>query len=296
MRFPEKTIFVLVVLLLVGSSIGEAARNLHSQDWGNYRQNDRGRGSGGGGRWVYGLGLGLYQANHGTANYYNGSGPDHNLERTLNLHYNRDRLIRDIDEIIASFAVYELANDMRYRPALQVGFYGGLELSRSFALLAEANYARLQALGRFTLETDKETFTSEPYLLLCDISGAEERIDLRLGAQYTLHTPSYIHPFVESGVSITDTKVLSNRVSVKGININIRNAFDEYYNIRDYGMGMGFYTTLGLKMEVNEQFAVRSGVSVNYIRINLGDNTRMDPQFTFFLRMDLSSVLSPSAP
>ncbi len=245
-------------------------------------------------RWVYGISFGMYLPNNSTANYYNGTG-EHSVETALNRQWNYDRIVRHLDEVIETFLVYELPTNMRYNPGLQVGFYGGLNLNNSFAVLGEFNYTRLTLADRFTIETDRETFTSEPYLVLSDISGTEERIELRLGFQYTMLTNGYMHPFVESGLNITDVKVIENRVNIKGLTINIRDFRGEYYNIRDYGMGLGLYTALGLKMDVSDAVAIRAGGSVSFSRINLGDNHKIKPQFTAFMRLNLNDVFSPAA-
>ncbi len=242
-------------------------------------------------RWIYGLSFGGYFANPSTANYYNGSG-EHSVETALNRVHNRDRLINNVDEIIDTFEVGELPQNMRYNPAMQLGFFGGINFSRSFTVMGEFNYTRLTAADKFTLITDKFTSTSEPYRLLSDIYGVEERIELRLGFQYTLYTDSYIHPFIESGLNITDTKVVENRVTISGIQFNIREIRTDYYNVRDYGMGFGIYTGVGLNFEVSDKLNFRMGGSVSLSQINLGDNNEIKPQYTAFLRLNLNELFS----
>ena len=242
-------------------------------------------------RWIYGLSIGAYFANPSTANYYNGTG-EHNVETALNRQHNRDRLIANVDEIIETFEVGELPLNMRYDPGILIGFFGGMQFSKSFTVIGEFNYSRLSVADKFTLITDKFTSTSEPYRLLSDIYASEERIDLRLGFQYTWYRDAYIHPFIESGLSITDTKVLENRVNIRGMEFNIREIRTEYYNVRDYGMGFGLYTGVGLNMEVSEGFSFRMGGAVSFSMINLGDNNEIKPQYTIFLRLNLHEILS----
>lgn len=245
-------------------------------------------------RWIYGLSIGAYFANPSTANYYNGTG-EHNVETALNRQHNRDRLIANVHEIIQTFEVGELPLKMRYDPGILIGFFGGLQFSRSFAVMGEFNYSRLSVADKFTLITDKFTSTTEPYRLLSDIYASEERIDLRLGFQYTWYRDSYIHPFIESGLSITDTKVLENRVNIRGMEFNIREIRSQYYNVRDYGMGFGLYTGVGLNMEVSDGFSFRMGGSVSLSRINLGDNNEIKPQYSVFLRLNLHEILAGRA-
>jgi hypothetical protein len=240
-------------------------------------------------RWFYGLSLGGYFANSSTANYYNGTG-EHSVEKALFRQYNFDRIVNQVDQIIESFEIGELPMNMKYNPAIQIGFYGGLNLSRSFALTGEFNYAKLMIPDKFTMITDKYSSITEPVILLGDIYGTEERIELKLGVQYTAITKGYIHPFVESGINITDTKVIENRIRIQGLAFSIREIRTDYYNIRDYGMGFGIYTGAGLRMDVSNSFAIRIGGSVCFSKINLGDNNEVKPQYTAFLRINLNEV------
>jgi hypothetical protein len=246
-------------------------------------------------RWFYGLGAGAYFANPSTANYYNGSGT-HNVEKALNLIYNRDRLVRGVNEIIQDFSVGELPLSMHYTPGMQVGFYGGLRFNRSLAAMAEFNYTRLTASDKFTLYTDKFTSTSEPYILVSDIYGREERIELRIGFHYILFTQKAFHPFIGSGINITDSKVLENRVVISGMEFSIREITTDYYGVRDYGMGLGQYTEMGLHFDVNENFSLKLGGSVSFSRINLGENQTIAPQYTLFMRINLDGLFANPYP
>jgi hypothetical protein len=244
-------------------------------------------------KWIYGISLGAYFANASTANYYNGSG-EHNVEEALNRIHNRERLLNGVNEIIENFEIGDLPQKMAYNPSIQVGFFGGMRFNRSLAIIGEFNYTKLTTADKFTIFTDQYTSTSEPYRLLSDIYATEERIELRIGFQYTYFTTSYIHPFIESGINITDTKIIENKVDVSGLEFNIREMRFDLYDVRDYGMGFGLYTAMGLNMEVGNNFSFRTGASISLSQINLGDNNKISPQYTLFLRLNLSDLLSPS--
>jgi hypothetical protein len=242
--------------------------------------------------WFYGINIGGYFAHPSTANYYNGSG-EHNVETALNRIYNRDRLVNNVDEIIENFNIGELPLNMHYSPAVLIGFFGGINFSKTLSIIGEFNYTKLTVADKFTIYTDKFTSTSEPYILLSDIYATEERIDLRVGVQFTYFTDSYVHPFIESGINITDTKVIENKVLVEGMEFSIREIRSEYYNVRDYGMGFGVYTSAGLQMEISDNFSFSMGGSVSYSQINLGENNQIAPLFTGFVRLNLNEIINP---
>jgi len=239
-------------------------------------------------RFDYGMNIGFYMANPGTANYYNGSG-EHSLERAIitnSFNYNRIR-----QEIGYDFQIHGLPSQMSYKPAMMLGFFGAMNFNPRAGIMAEFNYARLKAEDRFTLEIERVVFIEGDNIELYPIYGTEERLDLRFSFQYTfLSKSSYLHPFLETGVSITDTKVKENRVRVRSNTIAIQNPVSSFYQIRDYGIGFGGFATAGLKMDVNETFALWLGYSANYSQINLGENDKFLLQHTLFLRFSLAGL------
>lgn len=232
--------------------------------------------------WVYGLSLGGYWASQATANYYNGSG-EHNLEEALFRFYNYNRVATALG--VDSFFLHQLPQDMRYRPAMQVGLFGGLAFPGGLTIMGAFNYTRLQVADRFTVALKKYSPTSEPVLVLGDIRGIEERIDIRLGLQYTFVRDTYIHPFLEAGMSITDIKVIENRAALAGVSLNIRNLQNELYQERDYGIGFGAFGGAGIRFEVTESLYFQWAATVNITQVNLGEYTQMQPQFSTFLRL-----------
>ncbi|MDX9941123.1 MAG: hypothetical protein RBS53_02750 [Bacteroidales bacterium] len=240
-------------------------------------------------RFDYGMTMGFYIANAGTANYYNGTG-DNSVESILSMNYNYNRVRQDIGY---DFQLHGLPLQMSYKPAVMLGFFGSLAFSPKASLMAEFNYAKLKAEDKFTLEIERVVFIEGDNIELYDIWGTEERLDLRFSFQYTFLSPSsYLHPFLETGLSITDTKMKENRIRIHSQTLSIRNPTNTYYQIRDYGIGFGGFATLGLKMEVNEQFALWAGYSANYSRINLGENEQFLLQHTVFLRFSLAGLAS----
>ena len=238
-------------------------------------------------RFDYGMTMGFYMANPGTANYYNGTG-ENSVESVINLSHNYNRIRQEIGY---DFQLHGLPLQMTYKPAVMLGFFGSIGFSPRASLMAEFNYAKLKAQDKFTLEIERVVFIEGDNIELYDIWGTEERLDLRFSFQYVfLSRSSYLHPFFESGVSITDTKIKENRIRIHSQTFSIRNPTNTFYHIQDSGIGFGGFGTLGLKMDVNESFALWAGYSANYSRINLGENNRFLLQHTAFLRFSLAGL------
>lgn len=238
-------------------------------------------------RFDYGMNFGFYMANGATANYYNGTG-QRSLEQVLSFSNNYNRIR---NELGYDFSLHSLPMKMSYKPAVMLGFYGSINFNPRAGIMAEFNYARLKAEDRFSLEIERVVFIEGDNIELYPIYGTEERLDLRFSFQYTfLSKKSYLHPFFETGVSITDTKVKENRVRIHSQSFSLHIPQTGLIYERDYGIGFGGFATAGLKLDVNEQFALWLGYSANYSRINLGVNERFLLQHTLFLRLSLASL------
>jgi hypothetical protein len=240
-------------------------------------------------RLEYGMNLGFYLASPSTANYYNGSGAN-NLESALTRYHNYEAIRREIGY---DFSLHGLPQNMSYRPSMMLGFFAAINLSRKAGFLAEFNYSKLRAEDQFTLLIDKFSNIEGDNIELYKIWGVEERNELRFSFRYTfVSRDGYIHPFIEAGTSITDTKVKENRVRVRSHTFSILNPSDLFFHQRDYGIGMGGFGSVGLKMDVNEQFALTLGYSANYSHINLGDNDTFGLQHTAYIRLNLNTLFS----
>jgi hypothetical protein len=239
---------------------------------------------------AYGMNLGSYFAFQGTANYYNGSG-QYGLEQLINSSYQYNKIRQDLTY---DFQLHELPQNMRYNPAMMLGFFGKLQFNKIWGLIGEFNYVRLRTEDQFTLLLDRYSSIQGDNIERYAIRGEEERIDLRIGIQ--INRPSrhfYIHPFVEAGLGITDTEVKRNTASIAGQSYRLNrpaNPRNTLYE-RDYGMSVGGYASMGVKMEVNPHFHLTLAYSGQHTKINLGDNDTFGWQHSLFIRLNLNSLI-----
>lgn len=243
----------------------------------------------------YGMNMGFYFANPSTANYYNGSGGGsggrRSLEQVLNSTLNYNRIRQDLGY---DFSLHALPMDMRYSPSIMLGFFGSLHFGARSALVADFNYTKLRVEDQYTLQLDRYSSIGGDNIERFTITGSEERVDLRLGYQHTfLSKDSYIHPYLEAGFSLTDTKVKEIRTWIGSSTYSLFHASTTQYTLeRDFGMGAGGYAGVGLKMDVNENFRLTVGYASLYTRINLGENKESRFQHSIFVRLNLEGLFS----
>jgi hypothetical protein len=246
----------------------------------------------------YGLNMGAYFANKYTANYYNGSGNYSSVGRQGNLEqiigpsstYNYPRIRQQIGY---DFVIDELPSAMSYSPAMMVGLFATISFSPRIALLAESNFSRLRIQDQFTIKLTRFSSIEGDNIERHGISGSEERVDIRLGIQYTFHSAAaYIHPFFEAGGVFTDTKVKDNTVRIGGSTLSMYvPGTSQYMPERDYGIGLGGFLSAGIKMDVTEQFKFSVGYSSHYNNINLGKFDEYKLQHSLFIRFNMNNLL-----
>lgn len=249
----------------------------------------------------YGLNIGFYSADKSTANYYNGSGAftgtgkQGTLEQIIgpSNSFNYPRIRQDIGY---DFELHGLPTSMSYNPAMLVGLFATLQLNPKIAIMAESNFVRLKTQDQFTIKLARFSSIEGDNIERHTISGTEERIDVRLGIQYTfISAKSYIHPFIEAGLTATDTKAKDNKARIGNNTYSIYfSGTSQYFPERDFGIGIGGHATVGLKMAVNEQFKLSIGYSGHYNKINLGNNDDYGLQHSLFVRLNLNHLIGTS--
>ncbi len=247
----------------------------------------------------YGLNIGAYMAGKSTANYYNGSGlytgvgNQGTLERIIGPS-NQHNYPRIRENIGYDYEIHGLPTAMQYSPAMMIGLFATLHLSQKMAIIAESNFVSLKTQDQFTIELARHSDIKGDNIERHSISGTEERIDIRIGLKYTfISERSYIHPFVETGFVATDTKAKSNTARIGNSTYNIYfSGTSQFVPERDFGMGIGAYATLGIVMNVSDNFSFDIGFSSHYNKINLGNNDDFGLQHSLFVRLNLNELLN----
>ncbi len=246
----------------------------------------------------YGLNIGAYIANNTTGSYYNGSGRNNLVETLTRQHtYNRIREALGYDFEFPGEPHEYLPQNMSYSPAMLVGVFGTLHFNSKTSLMAEFNYTRLRLQDQFMLRI----LRGDPGLIGHDIErfnimGTEERSDIRIGIQRIFPLrEQQVHPYLEAGANMINTKARDNRVQIAGSTYSILNLRDVRYGFRDDGISFGVYAGGGLKMDVGENYALLLGAIGNYANINLGDNTQYNMHYSIFIRLFLNTGTEISA-
>lgn len=237
----------------------------------------------------FGANIGLYVANDYTANYFNGTGVNSIGNIINNQYYNTEikKVLNNQDFSLDTMG--SLPQNMKYDPAIMVGFLARYYFNNKSALFIEFNSARLKTADKFTLNIDSVdmSFSNDKYVS-CDISGSENRFDLNLCWYQAFGRHRIFKPYAELGLNFNNTQIKKNEIKIRSLTYSIMNPSRQYYQTQDGGVGYGYLAGGGLLMKINQNFAFDTGFQVCMKKIGLsGYSDVMKPDMVFYIRMIL---------
>ncbi len=240
----------IYIILICGSTFSALAQNLQER-----------------GYWDAGFNWGFFMGNKNTANFYNGTG-ENNINKVIGNFYIMEDVVRELDHTYDT-AEIELPGDMRYKPAMSVGFHGTYYLGSRLALFFQGTFARLKTADIFLIHYNDIQFptnTVESYAI-CPIYGVEDRTIVDIGVRRSYPIGDITDFFFETGFSFTNTIVKEHKIEVGTLSYSIKNTYknNQYvpnsnyqtYDIRQGGIGWGTMISLGTTFYFSEQLSVQ---------------------------------------
>jgi hypothetical protein len=259
---------------------------------------------------------GMYLGNKANANYYGGDpgkdpDPDErkygdpNIAYVLKNPYWSQDILNIIDrnnnDVIADEFWLEEISGMRYNLAFSFGVGARYRFSESFMLSFLFSQTRLTAEGIATLSM--KTTGINPDIggikyFDANLIGKERRNFFGINASFLfITTIPYVFPFLELGVHMNSTKVLSSELVVEEeLRLSMINWYGEgtvydpgfeYPRINPNlgGIGFGIIGGLGVRLTFNQWAAIEPVVQVSVEKVNLSSYDKMRPNFNFMVRL-----------
>jgi hypothetical protein len=244
----------------------------------------------------FGLNFGTYFANKYSANYYSGIPVNVNTVNYVMSNPTWNREIKQLLGLSESDLVvvdgYPL--NMHYNVAFSGGLFMRVNFDRKNGLFLQANYALLRAEDVITLET-YNTYLSFPDIRLEQVLGREGRVLIDLGYQRSFPLKSRINLFVQGGVTMCYTQMLSSVFVVEGREYDIVNYYgDQIYvpntslqtnTIYQNAFGFGGYLGVGAGIPLTEMFSIEPGFYTHYYPTNLENYPDFKTSFGLYLRI-----------
>lgn len=261
--------------------------------------------------------LGSYFANKYNASAYNGYGFDMDGNQNTFVNSNIYQNIKNVygggfgqtDQIAVAlgvdpqrwdFSESDMPTNMRYTPAIMLGFNFKVPVNPKSSILLNVNGSVLNIQGNFTItklmaQTQPVNPASNPNIVVCPIYGKEQRMQFELGFQHLFGDDENFNFLLEAGLLGTLAKFDGSWIYINNLRIDL-----PYYSaIYSYtsglytssatkvpvGFGIGAFTGMGINMNLNPKFNMQILYNLSQEKVNLGVNPKLKFQNALGLRV-----------
>jgi hypothetical protein len=261
---------------------------------------------------VFGIYIGALIANQHTANMYDGYGFDIDgnknsyanswMNQKINIEYSG--AIAGTQDIIAeqlkvdyntwSFTQADMAKNMRYNPAFNIGLNMKYSVDENNAIIMNVNAAKLIINGNFNINTVPQANSTQINTSIRNFSiiGGEQRLILQFGYQHVFakDKDSRFSPLVEVGINATAAKFNQNFVIIENLNIDLLSYNNSVFNTsalpvrRPIGIGFGGFGGLGINIKTDGKYSAQVVYNPSFEQINIGPAPELKMQNAIGLR------------
>lgn len=250
---------------------------------------------------TFGINMGMFKGNSYNAMNYNGDTVrnENSINYILKNQYHYNDIKQRLNQ--RNFKLYALPANMSYDASIMVGFYARYNYNNTTGYFISFNFSKLNTNGVFSLSIDSATFTSEPALRYFTIYGQEERtyIDFGLHKEFFLGEKSNF--FVEGGINFTNTLVKKNGIIIGDLDYSIINVYGKQpytpgsgaipYEVRQGGIGFGFFAGGGVNLNFNDKISIDPGFNLYYQSISLLGYEQYRLNYYLYVRLMLRNFL-----
>ncbi|MFZ4398551.1 MAG: hypothetical protein ACOYO1_00845 [Bacteroidales bacterium] len=249
---------------------------------------------------VFGINMGMLKANGHSALYYNGSDEnENNIKYILSNPYYYNEIKHQLNE--RNFSLSSVPTTMSYDASIMVGFYARYNFDNTTGIFIQFNFSKLNTTGQFALSTDSATFTSEPALRYFSVYGMEQRSYIDIGFQKQWFLGKLSNFFVEGGINFTNVLVKKSGIIINDLDYSLVNIYgnQQYtpntsmspYEVRQGGIGLGFFGGAGISLNFNEKVSIEPGFNLYYQSINLSPYDQFRINYDVYIRLILRDFL-----
>lgn len=249
--------------------------------------------------WSFGLNLGAFWANKYQAGFYNGhSGNMDSINLIFTNHYYLQEIKRELND---TFRLMELPMDMRYQPAMLIGFTVRYSMTHNFGIMLSCNYHSLKAKDVFTMALGPGAAAFDS-LLLCPIWGKEDRMHIDLGLSKDFVIDDGINFFLEGGMNVNYSKVKEHKIAIRSLEYSLINLYGnqayipntqlQEYNVHLGGWGIGGFVNAGFRLVFNNHVSLDPGATFYWTRANLEGYSAYKPHFSVWVRLSYQNLVT----
>ena len=249
---------------------------------------------------VFGINMGMLKGNSNSALYFSGAANnENNIKYIIDNPYYKNEIKHQLNE--HDFSLYTVPTSMSYDISIMVGFYARYNFDNTTGIFIQFNFSKLNTTGEFALKTDSLNYTSQASLRYFPIYGQEQRSYIDIGLQKQWFLGKLSNFFVEGGINFTNVLVKKSGIVINNLDYSIVNVYgsQQYtpntsmqpYEIKQGGIGLGFFGGAGISLNFNENVSLEPGFNVYYQSINLLGYEQFGLNYSIYMRLILRNFL-----
>lgn len=212
-----------------------------------------------------GVNVGGYFANDSSAFLYNGYYTNFGIPYIFSNANYKNQLINYFKY---SYSLYSLPQNIKYRPAMNIGIHLALE-NKGNALYMDVNFAQLEIQDQFTVAVDDPNNNSpEPTYDQIPIFGHEKRLNVNLGYKTQFYEEDKIGVYWPLFANINSVQMIDNYIVIGTNKIPILHNLPNQPNVKPNGIGFGGGTGLGATYKINDKFTFDLSYNLIYTKIH----------------------------
>lgn len=241
--------------------------------------------------------VGSYFANKYSASAYNGYGFD--IEGKQNTFLNSFMYQKIKNEFGGGYGQYDqvaealgvdrgqweftesdMAVNMRYTPAIMLGFNFKIPVDKKSSIIFNVNGTNLSVEGNFTMSTLRPPTSTNPAnntnLKTFPIKGREQRMQFQLAFQHVFGAEDKINLFGELGFVGTLAKFDKNWIYINTLQIDLTYYVNQTINPAPgptrvpVGFGLGAFAGVGFNIAINPKFSLQLLYTLSHEKVNIG--------------------------
>ena len=168
------------------------------------------------------------------------------------------------------YAIVELPQTWKYRPALDIGGHFGIHLDGDNALYVDVNFSSLDFENFFTVAIeDPNNQSPDPTYEQIALFGEEKRMNINLGLQLSLYQENSINAYFTLFGNLNSTRLEKNYFVVNDRQYFINHIYPSQPRVNPGGIGIGIGTGLGIKYKFNDKFTFDLAYSLYYSKTKM---------------------------
>jgi hypothetical protein len=186
----------------------------------------------------------------------------------------------------------DMPSNMKYSVAFLFGLDLQYGISKTEGIIFNANFARLNASGSFTITIPRKVNPSlGDSILYFGVIGQEQRLMLQLGYSRIFGPPSSFNFLLEGGLLMNSAKFLSNTADINGLKLDLtpftfnQGYSDNYLPVEYNSIGFGGFAGIGGNINLKGKYIIQFLYSPSYEKINIGAEPAAKLQQSAGLRM-----------